>query len=246
MAIKDKDGNVYKLRGPNPLMKTQQEWDRAKLNFINMGRHDSEVVEDERNPIDKFKEDFNVLNIGEELNLKSNKEATAVVPTKEFIDEISQEPEVAEVEDNVEELVRREAVEPVEELVRRAAVEPVVEKPKQVTLDVHPSLAKILNQRGAEYYCAPAMGKKRHVDDLYDNSYYTTQYGDQFVFDAVVLDMSDLQLQFWCVKPITVDSIVHPKTKEKGQRWWRITESEPKTGGYICRAITSDTNPDFS
>ena len=215
MAIKDKEGKVYKLRGPNPIMKDQKKWDMKKLEFINMG-WSNEVVVDERNPIKKFKTDFNVVDIGQELGLVSNEEAATVVKPQEFIDDIQ---------------------EPV-----------VVEEPKedQVVLNVDPQLAKMIKERGVEYYCAPVVGKKQHVDDLYDESYYTMQYGDKFVFDAVIVEESDLELQFWCVRPMTVESIVFRKLKMKGQRWWRIKHIGPKTGGFLCRAITSDTNPDFS
>jgi hypothetical protein len=226
MAIKSKDGKVYKLRGPNPMMKDQKKWDMDKLKFINMG-WSNEVVVDERNPIQKFKTDFNVVDIGEELGLVPNEEAnTAVLKPQEFIQEI-QEPPVVE--------------EPVVE-------EPVIEEPKEesVVLNVDPHLAKMIKERGVEYYCAPVMGRKQHTDDLYDNSYYTMQYGDKFVFDAIVIEESDLQLQFWCVRSVSVDSIVFRKIKTKGQRWWRVKDIEPKTGGFLCRAITSDTNPDFS
>lgn len=84
------------------------------------------------------------------------------------------------------------------------------------------------------------------MDDLYGNVYQTTQYGDKFIFDAVVVDESDLQLQFWCVRPITINSIVYRKIREGGERWWRIKDIEPKTGGFLAVAIISDTNPDFS
>ena len=216
MAIKDKEGKVYKLRGPNPIMKNQKKWDMKKLEFINMG-WSNEVVVDERNPIKKFKTDFNVVDIGQELGLVSNEEAATVVKPQEFIDDIQ---------------------EPV-----------VVEEPKedQVVLNVDPQLAKMIKERGVEYYCAPVVGKKQHVDDLYDESYYTMQYGDKFVFDAIIVEESDLEIQFWCVRPMTVESIVFRKiVKSFAERWWRIKHIEPKTGGYLCRAITSDTNPDFS
>lgn len=36
MPIKDTDGNVVRLRGPNPLMKDQEVWDKSKLTLINM------------------------------------------------------------------------------------------------------------------------------------------------------------------------------------------------------------------
>jgi len=222
MAIKDKDGKVYKLRGPNPLMKDQKEWDTKKTKLINVG-WDSEVVEDERNPVKKFKSDFNVVEISDELGLMPNKEATAVVPPKEFIKDIQ--------ESQIEVIVEEPEKAP---------------KPEKVTtLDVDPRLARILRERGVEYFCAPAVGKKLHTDDLYDIRYHTIQYGDKYTFDAIIVDQSDLQLQFWCARPITIESIIYRKIKEGGERWWRVNDIEAKTGGYLVLANPSDTNPDF-
>lgn len=36
MAIKDNDGNVFRLKGPNPLMKEQDFWDKNSLVLLNM------------------------------------------------------------------------------------------------------------------------------------------------------------------------------------------------------------------
>lgn len=222
MAIKNKDGTIYKLRGPNPLMTDQTEWDRQKVRLHNFGWK-SEVVQDERNPVKEAA--ANVLNIRDELKLKDNPKT---LTAKEFLKEINEPPvAVADV--------------PVE-------TAPVVEEPKEeeVVLNVEPKLARLLKQRGVEFYCAPAVGERKHTDSLYGSSYETTVYGDQFVFDGVVIDHSDLQLQFWCVRAVTKNSVVLRKIKEGGERWWRVIEVEPKTGGYLVLCVTSDSNPDFS
>jgi hypothetical protein len=92
------------------------------------------------------------------------------------------------------------------------------------------------------------VGKKTHTDGFYGDSYDTPVYGEQYVFDAVIIEESDFQLQFWCVRAITVGSIIHRKSKEKegGERWWRIDQVESKTGGFLAIANISDLNPDFS
>jgi len=232
MAIKNKDGSVYKLRGPNPLMKDQVDWDKKKMNLINMG-WEEEIVEDARNPVKKFETDYNVVKIDEELGLIPNVEAnaTAVVPAKEFIEEIQ---EVQEQEPVITEPTP---------VVPKMPEPPKEEKP---VLNVDARLARMLRERGVEYYCAPAIGKKVHMDNLYGNTYETVQYGDKYVFDAVVIDQSDLQLQFWCIRQITEKSIIYRKVEEGGERWWRVKEVEPKTGGYLAIANISDSNPDFS
>jgi hypothetical protein len=46
MAIKNPDGSVYKLKGPNPLMKTQKLWENCVL--FNMNLNNVEVVPDRK------------------------------------------------------------------------------------------------------------------------------------------------------------------------------------------------------
>lgn len=226
MTIYDSDGKVYKLKGVNPIMKDQADWDKKKIQLINMKSWKSEIVEDERNPVDKFKTDFNVVDIGEDLGLFEGPEPpqTEVVKAKDFIDDINQPEPVVE--------------------------KPVVEEPEMieesVVLDLDVRAARLIKERGVEYFCAPAIGVKEHHDDFYGSSYKTIQYGDKFLFDAVLIDQSDLQLQFWCVRRLELNSVVYRKLRQGGERWWRVTSVEPKSGGYLATATVSDSNPDFS
>ena len=225
MAIKDRDGNIYKLRGPNPLLETQEEWDKKKLSFYNLAgvRHE-EIVEDERNPVEEFK--ANVVDIGKELKLKTiepkpQPRAKVIAPQK-FIEGLSEPDPVP---------------------IQAIKVDPIPEVP---TINVDERMARLLKERGAEYYYAPAVGKKTHTDDFYGQSYTTVEYGHKDIVDAVVIDQSDLELQFWCVKEVPVQSIVYRKVKQGGERWWRVNQIESKTGGWLVKCIVSDTNPDFS
>jgi hypothetical protein len=118
--------------------------------------------------------------------------------------------------------------------------------PEVPVLNVDQKTARLLKERGVEYYCAPAVGIKKFTDDLYGNTYDTVEYGEKFIFDAIVIDLSDFELQFWCVKPVTTKSVIYKKNKQGGERWWKITEVEPKMDGWLAKAITSDLNPDFS
>ena len=214
MAIRDKDGKVYKLRGPNPLMKDQVDWDRTKTKLINLS-WGSEIVEDVRNPVTQAEE--NLIKIDEELGLKPNKEAAKIIEPDKFIAEL------------------------------RAPESPVQPEPEPPpTINAEPRTARLLKEKGAEFFCAPVIGTRMHVDELYGSAYERLEYGDKFLFDAIVVAESDLQIQFWCARPVTMHSIIYRRIKEGGERWWRINEIEPKSGGYLARGIPSDTNPDFS
>lgn len=236
MPIKDKDGSVYKLRGPNPLLKEQADWDTSSIKLINLGWK-SEVVSDVRNPIKEAKK--NSRDIGEELGLTENPK-TKAVPARDFIKEIAEPPVKKEP-------VKVPVKEPEPEPEPEIEIEVVYEEPSEsVELNVDPNLARILKERGVEYHCAPAVGEKTHTDDLYGTSYKTTVFGEAYIFDAIVIDESDLQLQFWCVKPINKDSVIYRRIKEGGERHWRVSHVEPRTGGWLAMAMISDLNPDFS
>jgi len=234
MSIKDKHGNVYKLRGPNPLMNQQQEWDKSKIAVFNLG-YKAEVVTDTRNPKREFEE--SLINISDELQLYEGDEEG---PLPEFIE--PEETKVLSVKQFLKEI--NEAPVPTPKVE-----EPVIkfEEPKQpVQINVDAKTARILKERGEEYHCAPAIGEKVHKDALYGSSYTTTRYGDKFIFDAVVIDQSDFQLQIWSVRHVPKGSIIYRKDPEGGERWWRISEVEPKSGGYLAVANISELNPDFS
>lgn len=229
MAIKDKDGNVYKLRGPNPLTKDMSNWDKSATKLINIGWK-SEVVEDSRNPLKMAKE--NIIDIADELGLFEGPTKSKTVSPVEFINSLSEPVAPPKTDPPVK-------------------IEPKVDPPAPivgnvVNITVDPKLARILKERGVEYYCAPVVNSRVVKDELYGSSYATLEYGDAFMFDAVIIDASDLQLQLWCVRQLNPGSIIYRKLQQGGERWWKIDSVEPKTGGYLCLASISDLNPDFS
>ena len=115
MAIKDRDGKVYKLRGPNPLMKDQREWDKRRTKFFNLDGWKSEVVED------ATQDAPNVVDIAEEWSLKKNQEANATtVNAQQFLKEVEEAVAVEEppvVEPEPEPVVDEPKVEPTHILV---------------------------------------------------------------------------------------------------------------------------------
>ena len=220
MAIKDKEGKVYTLRGPNPLMNDQKEWDKSRIKLFNMRVRHEEVVTDLRNPVEAL--NATVADIGQDLKLNAKEKRAKTIEPRKFIEEIREMPK-----------------EEPPQIFR-------MPEPETPVLNVDPKMARILKERGVEYYCAPAIGRKTFTDDFYGSTYDAIEYGDKFVFDAVIIDQSDLELQFWCIKPVTAQSVVYRKIKQGGERWWRINDVEQKTGGWLAKAITSDSNPDFS
>ena len=229
MAIKDNDGNVFRLRGPNPLLKNQAQWEaaRAKLINMNIGRV-TEVGADERNPITKFKTDYDILDIGDELNLISN---------EEFAQNVAKLPTNKPKEQELKPLVVRkvELDPPQEDIVVETSVAP---EPKPMEASLGSLKSKMI-----QFYHAPAIQTMR-VDEFYGTSYKVTTYGQKSEFDGIIVAQTDLELQFWTVNRVFIGSVVFPKNADR--RWWRVEDVEPKTGGFLCKAFVSDVTPDFS
>lgn len=204
MAIKNKDGSVYKLRGPNPLMQTQQEWDRSKLNLFNIGAQKREIV------IEAKPEDHITT-----IKKTPVKPKARVIEARKFIEEIKSEP-----------------------------VAPVIQQQIPPKPREDDQATRLLKERGVTFYCAPAISRTVK-DDFYGNSYGVLEYGDKYEFRAVPIDESDLELQFWCLDAVTTGSVIYRKDR-RGERWWRIRQAAPESGGWLVNCIPSDSSPDFS
>ncbi len=101
-------------------------------------------------------------------------------------------------------------------------------------------------------HCHPAIVKKHH-DELYDQTRYTTQYGQKFDFDALIIDMSDLEIRLFSKSEVSIGSILYPskyKTNDENlmmYRWWRVAVIEPfQDQGYILLGKITEKQRDFS
>jgi hypothetical protein len=124
---------------------------------------------------------------------------------------------------------------PVEEPV---AVETL--PPKKQT--VSNKTAKLLEKHKVVFHCLPVTVRKVS-DDFYGSEYSRDVYGEKFTFPAILIEESDLMIQFWTDRELGERSIVYPMIETK--RWWRVQSYEEKSGGYFYSALPSDINPDF-
>ena len=95
-----------------------------------------------------------------------------------------------------------------------------------------------------------------HSDDLYGDQFQRNSYGQKFIFEAIMVSMGDLAMEFWTdTDRVAEKSIVYPfrRRTAKGKyeslqqyRWWKVTDIEEKSTGYLMRAVASDIQPDFS
>lgn len=182
MSIKNRDGTIYKLRGPNPFMREQIAWDEFSLHNMNFP---GITVLDDQPKIPEIQ-----------------------LETKDFTTELTE------------------------------TKEPVLEKiPEPIPTNTK-GLQKI------DVHCLPAAIRERS-DSLYGEKYQTIQYGNPFVFEAVIFKEEDFFIQMWTnAQSVGRGSVLYPR---KGtQRWWKVTEREEKNDGWILTAVVSEYTPSFS
>ncbi len=182
MAILNKDGSVYKLKGPNPLMLKQERWDPDKLVYYNFV-WESIIIPD--------------LKKNQPRSLPEPEEVKAIEP-----EEVISQPQLMPLS------------------------KPVAPKstPKPVsTIQVH---------------CLPG-NLKIYKDTLYNEIRTTISYGEKFIFEATVVERSDLKLVLWSERMISEGSIIYPQTGHA--RWWKVTKSN--SNQITC--MPSDEQPSF-
>jgi len=100
------------------------------------------------------------------------------------------------------------------------------------------------------FHCLPATTQV-YKDELYGEEREEVSYGKKFAFEGVMLEMSDLAIVYWSPMEIRKNFIVYPSKyvnagEFKDFRWYRVDQVEEKTGGFICRGIPTNINPDFT
>lgn len=226
--ITKKDGNVYTLKGPNPIVKNQASWNYEKLVFHNF-----------------YWEDINYKQNYFEKEIKN--------PEQIIIEELQIEKEVVEPREETQ-TITEEIIESKREETQTIAKEEVIEEVKE--FDLPYIKYKVL------CYCLPAKTKV-HFDKLYGESWQKTTYGKKFIFPCVIIDSSDVNLNFWTSDPkkqIEEKSIIYPfsyevhntstnsydKVPYDEYRWWKVSTKEKKEGGWLFNCVPSNDQPDFS
>lgn len=222
MALKNKDGTVYKLRGPNPVLKDQKLWDSFKVHNMQVQGE----IQPDASDIQAIRTDFQVRN-----NFLDDLDQAAAEQEANSID-IKVVESVAKTE-----LPKLQISEPIKVKETRAVEAPLPETIPAKSIDV----PKIF------IYCLPAVIKSK-TDEVYGDNYQTIKYNDPFSFEGIVLDQSDLTFKFWTqtdslTSQIQHGSVLFPKGNQR--RWWRVQNKIEKTGGWIITAHPSDFQPHF-
>ena len=201
--IKKKDGTVYRLNSPNPLVSDQEFWSE-KDKFI----------------IHNFDWEKTLTELGDFMpSFPLQKPSTEV---------IEPETEVKPIEPEVE------------------PIEPEPETDSEVDTKEKPLYLKNV----VVIHCQPVITRE-HKDDLYDESYTKTQYGEKFTFEGIIIQREDFMILFWTNVELTKNSILYPSKYRDGvkfgdYRWWKVNDMREKSGGYVVQAVVSDYQPDFT
>lgn len=242
MAIKNKDGSVYKLREPNKLGKTQDNIDDKQLKFHNFTWEEIHAggvgsVVRQHSDFGKIKNAGNVLVVAP----TTEKVVSRPKPIEKVEPVFKEEPAIPESE-SVEEKPQDEFVAVKEEETPRYDIPHLKHK--------------------TMFHCLPAI-QTSSSDDFYGDSWTRLQYGEKFIFPGVMLEKTDLAIQFWTTDPrqqVVERSVIYAFAYETWDtdtnryhrvpyteyRWWRVTGIEKKDGGFLFTAVPSDFQPDFS
>lgn len=228
MAIRRKDGSIYRLRGPNKLLVSQNFWNHDE-HFVlhNFDRLTSIVAWEPPKPVLKP--------APLPLTMKKKDEVFDSAALEKIIESVSGNPQIVIEEPKTTLPIQPPTPEP---LKAEPEPEPVVsEEPTQKSPH--------RNSKRHMLFCLPANVSESR-DDLYDESYVRIDYKDPFRFQAAFVQDNDIKTIYWTtVQQATNRSIVfHPDRR----RWWRVSEIVPCSSGdgVLLGCIPSDIKPDFS
>ena len=231
MAIKNKDGSVYRLNGPNPMMTNQVLWKDFKRH--NLKYSVEQIVPASKRKRNEGQNRIEKLNIGENASYK----APPVKKDEFFVDEKGSKKEIVK-----EKIVPRVPEIPVEikhaEEVELISGPPPVEdenEPKQVLIDDDVVLVKA--------YILPCTTKTVY-DKLYDEKIVKVSYGDKTETKVAPLSYENNSANFWHPTKFSEGTIIYPSNNQK--MWWQVEISVPYKNGFIMKCIPSDKNPRFN
>ena len=237
MAIKNKDGSVYKLTSPNPVRKEQKQWNDTPMVLHNFDWQGL-TLPDETAPATSFSSDIKQLNVSSVME----------PPVKPVVVEPTPVETRTPVEPEPVEVKEPEPANEIEEIKKEIAivVQETGTQPTEMEMPTYSSeTQKFLNDQKLLMWCSPPVITE-HIDHLYGENQRSVTYTTKFSFEGVIISQNDLQMKFWAPVKLTRNSIVFPRdTKTRKSRWWRITEIENKDG-TIATCIPSDQSLNFS
>lgn len=182
MTLYNKDGSVYTLSKPNPLMRDQKFWE----DFVTHNMKWDAEIDKDRTVVTPLASDFFTDTFKDGSFVDALKESKEEIKVSETKSEPHIEPE--KVETRVVETRTSE--------VRHDPANDPVTKDEIEKTFVH---------------CLPASIREKK-DSLYGDVYRTVQYGKPFSFEGVVVSHTDYQIDIWTdAREISIGSVIYPK-----------------------------------
>jgi hypothetical protein len=100
-----------------------------------------------------------------------------------------------------------------------------------------------------EIHCLPCIIKKTK-DEFYGEEVVRKYYGERMKIEGIIIEISDIKIEFWSKDEIAINSIVYfSKYKDgpnfPGFRWWKIEIKEEKPIGFSYVCTFTDVQPNF-
>lgn len=217
MALKRKDGSVYKLRSPNKLMKRQDLWINDEIltihNFDQLSPITLEIDEVAVNPPSPEPE-------------FSETESANNETTPNDIPEYYQPP----VDMSISPVAIDKSIP--QELESKEILQPE-------------NRSQFRESQRLTMYCLPVITISSK-DDLYEEEVVAAKYGNPFKFQASIVNNTDFRILYWTtVTQVTETSIIfHPERK---RWWSvQSINSDPSGDGFILTCIPSRLKPSFA
>jgi len=225
MVLKNKDGSVYILHGPNPLVKEQDVWDRKELIFHNFKWDEiiySKTIQKTTPNKDKIKQ----------KPQEHVEKVQPIIPKKDTSPVESKEKEIEEIE----------TIEDVDQ--EKPAFEMPLIRHKVLAYCLPAKTKKYSDNFYGEFYTKTKFGKKFifpfvmiESRDLFIQ-FWTSDPNKQIEEKSIVYPFS---YEIYNSASETYDRVPYDE-----YRWWEISKKEFKDGGWLFEAIPSSNQPDFS
>lgn len=115
-------------------------------------------------------------------------------------------------------------------------------EPQAETIRVSEKAAAVIQQHQTIFHCVP-VEEAAIRDRISGRVRKHRRYGQKYTFDGVLLSENDLQIQFWAIRDVPIQSVV---LQQGEARWWRLTGREEKDKGFIYQGVVSEVNPSFT
>ena len=218
MVIRKKDGNVYVLEGPNPMVDNQQHWDPNGLVFHNFSW--DEIIYS-RTP-SKSRHTTSVA-------VEEPPRKERIEPAQEIIEPRQEEVEIPAVESPA----------PTE----REFDLPYIKY--KVLCYCLPAETKVhVDKLYGESWQRVSYGKKFVFPCVVVESgdlsfeFWTSDPNNKVLERSIVYPFS------YEVHNLSTDS--YDRVPYDEYRWWKVSDRESKEGGWLFRCVPSETQPDFS